>query len=207
MLAVITDWWRLPPDGLADFTAWQDQEYLPALGVSADASRFSVVAGDHVQVSWYEVDRALLRHGVGGADNELPPLPIWLKLLNGHARERFALELKADVGEVDAPPPSFRYIVQADIPAELAAEYNQWYDEEHLPRLVKVPGVRRARRYTAMESSPRYLTAYDIDDPDVWESPAALAARKTPWTERMRGVFQNSRRSMLKREYPIPAPR
>ncbi|MDX3905882.1 MAG: hypothetical protein QHC78_09360 [Pigmentiphaga sp.] len=202
MQAVVTDWWRLPTDKLADFIAWQDGEYLPALGVAGHGCRYGVIAGEHVQVSWYGVDAALLRHGVAAADNDLPPLPIWLKLLNGHARERFALELKADVGDTAGPPAPFRYIVQADIPAELVDEYNHWYDQEHLPRLVKVPGVRRARRYTAIDASPYYLTAYDIDAPETWESPAALAARKTPWTERMRGVFQNSRRSMLKREYP-----
>ena len=45
---------------------------------------------------------------------------------------------------------------------------------------------------------PRYLTAYELTAPEVWESPAAHQARKTPWTEKMRSLFQNTRRSMCK---------
>lgn len=202
MQAVLTDWWKIPDDKLDEFVAWQDAEYLPVLDPGRNPCRYRVVAGQHTQVSWFDIDGAQLRDGPG-IDNHLPPLPIWLKLLNGQARERFMLELKADVGDVDSPPGAFRYIVQADIPDELAAEYNRWYDEEHLPRLVAVPGIRRARRYTAAAGSPYYLTAYDLDSADAFQSPAALAARKTPWTERMRGAFLNSRRSMLERAYPV----
>jgi hypothetical protein len=33
---------------------------------------------------------------------------------------------------------------------------------------------------------------------DVWESPAAQVARKTPWTEKMRSLFSNTRRALYK---------
>ena len=69
---------------------------------------------------------------------------------------------------------------------------------EHLPRLVTVPGVKRARRYTAVSGSPRYLTAYELTDKNAFESPEGLKARKTPWTEKMRSLFQNTRRSMCR---------
>jgi hypothetical protein len=45
---------------------------------------------------------------------------------------------------------------------------------------------------------PQYLTAYELTAPEVWESPAAHLARKTAWTEKMRSLFQNTRRSMCK---------
>ena len=42
------------------------------------------------------------------------------------------------------------------MPADVVADYNAWYDEEHLPRLVGVPGVERARRFIADgQQSPR----------------------------------------------------
>jgi len=41
-------------------------------------------------------------------------------------------------------------------------------------------------------------TAYEITRPEVWESPAAHTARKTAWTEKMRSLFQNTRRSMCR---------
>jgi hypothetical protein len=63
---------------------------------------------------------------------------------------------------------------------------------------VTVPGVVRARRYAAVAGSPKYLTAYELTDKDAFESPAGLAARKTPWTAKMRSLFENTRRNMCK---------
>ncbi len=98
-------------------------------------------------------------------------------------------------GDVKTP---WVYLVHTDIAPDLLDEYNAWYGEEHLPRLVKVPGILRARRFTATAGEPRYLTAYDLTDRDAFESPEGLVARKTPWTERMRSQFTNTRRIMCK---------
>jgi hypothetical protein len=111
--------------------------------------------------------------------------------------EIFTFDLARDVGVTSAPPTPWLYLVHTDIPADIIDDYNAWYDQEHLPRLVRVPGVERARRYVADSGlSPRYLTAYDLSIKDAFESPEGLKARKTPWTERMRSLFQNTRRKM-----------
>jgi len=95
------------------------------------------------------------------------------------------------------------YIVHTDIPDHIVDEYNAWYDSEHLPRCAAIPGVLRARRFASTgilsggsSDGPRYLTAYELSGPDVWESPAALQARKTPWTEKMHSLFSNSGRAL-----------
>ena len=94
-------------------------------------------------------------------------------------------------------PSPWLYIVHTDIPDDVVADYNAWYDEEHLPRLVGVPGVERALRFvTDAQQSPRFLTAYDLSIKAAFESPEGLRARKTPWTERMRSLFRNTRRYM-----------
>jgi hypothetical protein len=103
-----------------------------------------------------------------------------------------------DVGRAPEQDTPWLYLVHTDIPDHIVDEYNEWYDKEHLPRLVTVPGVVRARRYTAVSGSPRYLTAYELTDRDAFESPEGLKARKTPWTEKMRSLFQNTRRSMCR---------
>jgi hypothetical protein len=111
--------------------------------------------------------------------------------------EIFTLTLARDVGARLTTPSPWLYIVHTDIPADVIADYNAWHDEEHLPRLVGVPGVKRARRFVADDKqSPRYLTAYDLSIRDAFESPEGLRARRTPWTERMRSLFKNTRRKM-----------
>src|SRR5215831_17437506 len=111
--------------------------------------------------------------------------------------EVFTLTLAREVGARLTMPSPWLYVVHTDIPEDVVADYNAWYDEEHLPRLVRVPGVERARRFVADgQQSPRYLTAYDLSIKDAFESPEGLRARKTPWTARMRSLFTNTRRKM-----------
>ena len=117
--------------------------------------------------------------------------------LSHSSGEIFTFDLARDVGVKSASPTPWLYIVHTNIPSDIVDDYNAWYDEEHLPRLVSVPGVERARRYIAdAGQSPRYLTAYDLSIKDAFESPEGLKARKTPWTEKMRSLFQNTRRKM-----------
>jgi hypothetical protein len=106
------------------------------------------------------------------------------------------LQQTQDVGQSGPLETPFVYLVHTDIGPELLDEYNAWYGEEHLPRLVKVPGILRARRFTALAGAPLFLTAYDLTDRHAFESPEGLVARKTPWTERMRSHFANTRRIM-----------
>jgi len=115
-----------------------------------------------------------------------------------HIETSFIGELKCDVGDRNKRS-EWIYIVHTDIPEDIIHEYNQWYDVEHLPRLVKVPGVNRARRYVCEGQSPKYLTAYGLDQPDAFESPEGLIARKTPWTAKMRNLFFNTRRTMAQK--------
>jgi hypothetical protein len=116
----------------------------------------------------------------------------------------FTLMCDVGRGPVGACPTDtpWLYIVHTDIPDDIVAEYNEWYDREHLPRLVTVPDIVRARRYTAVSGNPRYLTAYELTDRDAFESPEGLQARKTPWTARMRSLFYNTRRRMCRLVQP-----
>jgi hypothetical protein len=128
------------------------------------------------------------------------PTPQFLRIVGLlQHRERMNFRLMRDVGDATRSDAPWLYIVHTDIPDHIAAEYTDWYDREHLPRLVTVPGVLRARRYDRVSGlGPRYLTAYELTGDEVWESPAALEARKTPWTEKMRSLFQHTRRSLCR---------
>jgi hypothetical protein len=65
-------------------------------------------------------------------------------------------------------------------------EYARWMDEEHLPRLAKVPGVMSARRFVATESTHKYVAVYHLTAPEVQGSPAWQEAIETPWTHSIR---------------------
>ena len=53
-------------------------------------------------------------------------------------------------------------MVWTDIDPEFEAEFNRWYDEEHIARLLEVPGFLRAGRYVAGKGAPKYLARYEL---------------------------------------------
>ena len=83
--------------------------------------------------------------------------------------------------------------VWTDIPAPVEADFNRWYDEEHLLERANVPGFLNARRYRSPQGSPRYLALYDLVDAEVLRSEAyrKVSDNPTPWTQRLRPHFQN----------------
>ena len=65
------------------------------------------------------------------------------------------------------------FLVRMDVAHDHEATFNDVYDNEHVPNLRAVPGVRRASRYR--QPSPvysRYLAAYELDSLGVLESAA-----------------------------------
>ena len=51
-------------------------------------------------------------------------------------------------------------------------EFHDWYDHEHGPARLTVPGIGPAYRYSALdELKPAWLALYELDRPDVIESP------------------------------------
>lgn len=53
-------------------------------------------------------------------------------------------------------------VVRVDIAPGVEAEWNTWYDQTHLPDVLKVPGFLSGRRYSAVEGTPKYMTLYEI---------------------------------------------
>src|SRR5438874_1648173 len=99
---------------------------------------------------------------------------------------------------------SYVYIVQMDIPQHLEAEFNRIYDEDHVPTILKVPGVRSCARYRLEHSTvprmPRYLAIYEPDSPDVlksadWEKAGSYG----DWATKIRPLTTSRHHSVFER--------
>jgi len=101
----------------------------------------------------------------------------------------------ASAGE-EAP---YHYVVETDVRAEREADFNAWYEREHLAGLASVPGTVRAMRFRNVDGHPRYYACYDLTRPDTLGSPPWLAVRETPWSDRVRPAFFNTTRTMFRR--------
>jgi len=90
-----------------------------------------------------------------------------------------------------------------DIPVGIEEEFNRWYDQEHIPERLAVPGFTSATRFRAVEGSPRYLTLYELSDVSVLQSETYLRLLNPEvWTEataRIRPQFQNLVRNVYVR--------
>jgi hypothetical protein len=97
-------------------------------------------------------------------------------------------ELSCRQGEAGDPSAPAGALLAVGLVPEPAydEEYNAWYDDEHIPFLMQVPGVLSARRFRAAEGEPYYLALCDLTAPEVRQSEAFARAIDTPWSARLR---------------------
>lgn len=78
-------------------------------------------------------------------------------------------------------------MVWADVPAAQEDEFNRWYNDEHLPERMAIPGFLGGARYEAVKGGPKHLACYELDSVAVLDSPAYkhVQANPTPWTKRV----------------------
>jgi hypothetical protein len=90
-------------------------------------------------------------------------------------------------------------VVWTDVIAEHETEFNSWYNEQHLPERLAVPGILNARRYGG-GASPKYLAYYETEAPEVMVSDyyTERLANPTEWTQRVMPWFTATVRSICK---------
>lgn len=85
--------------------------------------------------------------------------------------------------------------VMMDVEPHREALFNDLYDNEHLPLLLKLPGCVNAVRYrTAAAGEPRYLCAYEVERTDlpmskVWNDTSDIGR----WKPEVRPYTYNKR--------------
>lgn len=85
-------------------------------------------------------------------------------------------------------------LVMMDINPEDEEDFNRWYDEEHVPERKAIPGFLTGRRYRAVEGGPKYLALYEMESPEVLDSPAyryVAGEGRSEWTKRVTGKAKN----------------
>jgi len=97
-------------------------------------------------------------------------------------------------------------LTMTEPPPAMAEEFNAWYDGEHLPERLAIPGFRSARRWVAdvAPGEGRYLATYELDSEAVLASPEYLARFEgaTPWTRRCLGTAVVFRRWACEQVHP-----
>ena len=108
----------------------------------------------------------------------------------------------------------FVFIASMDVDPEKEALFNEVYDTEHVPELLKVPGVLSIRRAVSVplsmfiggekktfvaEGEPRYSAYYELESAEVLTSSAwAKAVELGRWPAEVR-PFTRNRRHVLRK--------
>jgi hypothetical protein len=108
-----------------------------------------------------------------------------------------------------------RYLFTASMDVEPSRDalFNEVYDTEHVPNLLKVPGVRAVARMAGehftvsiggaekkvAHEGPRYSAIYEIDGPRVLVSPEwTKAVEEGRWPGQVRPFTRNRRHALYK---------
>jgi hypothetical protein len=181
-----------------EFHDWYDNEHVPErLRVPGflNAERWIDDTNPQIHVATYDMDTVGVLQSpaylaVGGNNQS-----VWTKRVTSMCGRIMRFEGEQLVpGEQIAPSGAGALLVASMTPdSDAETEFNDWYDKEHLPRLLTVPGVISGRRYRATDtdSERRYLSLYHLRDIGVSRSESWAAAANTPWTERMRPRLQD----------------
>ena len=107
----------------------------------------------------------------------------------------------------------YLFVVSMDVAPDKEALFNEVYDKEHIPLILKVPGVHSATRMTGeaftlnlggtqtkkAHEGPRYCAIYEIDSPEVLLSPEwAKQAEAGRWPSEVRPHTHNRHHAIFK---------
>lgn len=139
------------------------------------------------------------------ASNSIPELHLYASTTGEPARLGLAEQVDngvrydplLDLGRANwqESPPVAMFVVGIELESGYEDDFEDWYNNEHLPALANVPGVNRAVRYRKAPEQedtpeyPEYLALYDVQSLEIPGNSDWKAAVETPWTQRLRPHF------------------
>jgi hypothetical protein len=72
-------------------------------------------------------------------------------------------------------------VVSIEVAPEDAEELNRWYEEEHGPERLALPGFVSLRRFRAHDNPNRFLAIYELEYPEAATSPEYMNQAQSQW--------------------------
>jgi hypothetical protein len=187
-----------------EFHDWYDLEHLPERqrvpGFGA-CERWISSANPKQAVASYELDSLAVLDSAPYRAIAHGNLSAWSKRMTAICTRLLRFDGEQILpGDLAGPAGAGGLLVNAmNVDPAHEAEFNEWYDHEHIPGLAAVPGTLCARRFRDMKGSHRYLALYHLADPEVTMTEAWKRAAGTPWTAKLRPHFRDHLRILTRR--------
>jgi hypothetical protein len=181
-----------------EFHDWYDLEHVPErmrVPGFINAQRWIGEENPKIAVATYDLESHAVMNSpayqaVGGDNGS-----VWTKRVTAIATRLLRFEGTQIVpGDVTGPDGAAALLtVSMNVDPAAEAEFNAWYNTEHLPQLASVPGVLTARRFQAAGEGieKKYVALYHLTSVDACRSDAWKSAANTPWSEKMRPHFRD----------------
>ena len=187
-----------------EFHDWYDTEHIPErerVPGFGTCERWISVANPKHAVASYELDSLAVLQSDAYKAIAYDNLSVWSKRVGKMAQRLIRFDgTQSNPGDAVAPAGCGGLLVNAmNVDPAHEAEFNDWYDNEHLPALQAVPGTISARRYKDLTGSHRYLALYHLTSPEVTFSDAWKTGAGTPWSAKLRPHFRDHLRILSRR--------
>ncbi len=111
------------------------------------------------------------------------------------------------------PACPYVFVVGHEVPRNRVKEFNAWYNTEHIPALLGVPGFLSVRRFHLVEkeippiverggTAPTFLTIWDIKTERAFDTPEFKKASGSPWTLWVWSWYTRKMCMLYRRIYP-----
>ncbi len=87
-------------------------------------------------------------------------------------------------------------VVTVEVSEDDADELNRWYEEEHGPEKLAIPGYLGLRRFRSADGSAKFLAIYELTGPEAAASPSGAGAESTRRMEQIMEKWKRWERSV-----------
>ena len=187
-----------------EFHDWYDTEHLPErqrVPGFLVCQRWIGADDRKVSVATYDLETVGVLQGpeyraIGGEN-----LSPWSKRVTGRVERLMRFE-GDQILPGDALPPDNAggFLLNAmNVEPAAEAEFNEWYDNEHIPALAAVPGVLCARRFRATAPTAAMSRSIISSRPTYRRPRPGRNAADTEWTRKLRPHFRDHLRLVCRK--------
>jgi len=199
-------WADIPAETEGEFNRWYNEEHLAerlAVPGFLSGARYEAVKGGPKHLAVYELESPAVLESPAYKTAQANPTP-WTRRCSPEVigttfiRNVYTMihPTTLTLGTAGSGMAPALQIGRMDVPPEVDAEFNDWYNTIYVPNYETVPGVIRGRRYRAVRGTPTYLTLYEFEHPKVSESAAWLGQRDaSPVTQKVRPHMRHAQGS------------
>ncbi len=109
-------------------------------------------------------------------------------------------QIYPEKGSYTYPGTKFTMVVGHDVPKNRHQEFNAWYNTEHIPALMSVPGFRAVRRFRLDERQvppltdrggtvSQYMTIWDVESESALAGEEFANAANSRWSDWVRSWY------------------